>query len=219
MQSSVEVKEDKNKIRKQKALTLVDAIINAGVKLIAWDFDRTANCNHSGGAVAGKDLVELNEALNNLPLSEDFLLTSTLLDEKGINQAIVSFASDRLTEVSPTMIQLGGVSMIRSVLTQARQPHLHKFYVCGMYPSAENIYRKSHLPRLNRDKTFHLKEAMNYFNIENPKQTLLIDDDDTNVEGAALKNFFGIHVAGNKGFNLDQINILVPLTPLSSPKP
>lgn len=112
---------DAGPVRSDRAQNFVSCVVSTGVKLVVWDFDRTACAVHTGGAVSAINFGALDTTISGLGLnlSRDFLLVSRKLDALGIHQAIASFASDRHTRVDASHVVLGGAGMIRAIFTKA----------------------------------------------------------------------------------------------------
>lgn len=159
------------------------------IKLVVFDFDQTITCIHTGGeGLTMRDVLEVREK----HLASAAVNLLQVLPVYGIHVAIASFAQDRPKSIKAAAEQksssssLGGELMIRAVFEPWRD--------------LQKIPIEAYLASNKQD---HLKALRNRYNVTR-KETMLIDDDPTNIDVAIQAGYWGLWVRERRGLNWDK---------------
>jgi hypothetical protein len=145
-----------------------------GVKVIAWDFDKTITLKHTSGC-------QQIEKIPSVSISSDFLLLCEAAHRGGLKQCVVTFADPRMGRKG----YKAGARLVREVLIkQLTQETMASLVIIPYYPQ----YDKPILDGIYNSKHIHLKIATEYFQV-NPAEVLLVDDTPRNLVVAKQEGY------------------------------
>jgi hypothetical protein len=188
----------------------LDRIKKNNIRLVCFDFDRTAYRGHTGG-VLDLPIVDLAPTMHQMvsDLSPDFLSLVRVLRMEHIGVAVVTFndAMDNRIELGKDMdmVRIGGEPLIRPVLNMG----LTEEIACNIPIYALNPWWRNQTkqvpPYFPYSKKWHLSRAMDHFGVLRTSQVLLIDDSSTNIKDASSAGFQTMYVPPGSGSVLSQL--------------
>ncbi|KAL8426815.1 hypothetical protein Efla_007142 [Eimeria flavescens] len=182
---------------------LADAVREAGVRVIAADFDLTMINLHSGGSTSNAPGNPIFTAL-----SADFNAFATAVNSRGIQIAVVTFGDPKA--VGGRVGRICGDSLVRRVLKDSRA----SFEVEEVFPfypplyCSPTDYRALGLDApMPHNKSYHLRRLRERFGVTK-EEVLLVDDDANNCAAFAAEGGVSLLVTGEEGFNFSQLEVV-----------
>lgn len=167
----------------QEAQTLSNNLGNQRVELIGWDWDQTANSEHTYQKTYSS-YKQVEDAI-----SQQFVSLANQWCAEGRDQAIVTYSNAQVYNmIGGQMVR--GTDMIRKVLNAVLDQG------CG---SKMQIYGRND-SGMNTGKSWHLQSAQQRYGVSNNVNVMLFDDTGNNINIALGQNYKTTYVTPKAGY-------------------
>jgi hypothetical protein len=168
----------------QEAQSISNNIANQGVQLIGWDWDQTANSEHTYQK-SYSSYKQVEDAI-----SQQFVGLANKWCAEGRSEAIVTYSNAQVYNmIGGQMVR--GTDMIRKVLDKVLD------YGCG---SKMQIYGRNDSGMSPGGKTWHLQSAQRHYSVTNNANVMLFDDDGNNINIALGQGYKTNYVTPKAGY-------------------